>query len=113
MEKAVVDLYAKVTVGATGAPTLSRGKGISSIARNSAGVYTITLQDTYPTLLNVTCTTLLASGVPASGLCNIVTDSVASAGTIKVQFSNNSAATEVDSGAVLHFTITLSNSSAV
>lgn len=47
LENRVVHLYAKVTVGATGAPTLTSGNGIASIARNSAGNYTITFDDTY------------------------------------------------------------------
>jgi hypothetical protein len=52
-EKKVVDLFAKVTFGSSGAPTLvvAQSKGVKSIARNSAGDYTITLGDKYPTLL--------------------------------------------------------------
>lgn len=37
-----VKLWAVVAIGASGAPTLTRGKGISSVVRNSAGKYTVT-----------------------------------------------------------------------
>ena len=42
LEKQVVRLYARVTFGASGAPTLvaNRCKGIVSVTRNSTGVYT-------------------------------------------------------------------------
>lgn len=50
LEKEVKDVYAKVTIGAAGAPTLTSSIGIDSIVRNSAGDYTITLQDSYMSL---------------------------------------------------------------
>jgi hypothetical protein len=50
LEKEIKDIYAKVTVGATGAPTLTSSVGIASIVRNSAGLYTVTLQDAYNSL---------------------------------------------------------------
>lgn len=50
LEREVKELYAKITIGATGAPTLTVGVGIESIARNSAGDYTLTLSDRYNSL---------------------------------------------------------------
>jgi hypothetical protein len=50
LEKQIKTLFAKVAIGATGAPTIVDGVGIASIARNGAGDYTITLQDTYNAL---------------------------------------------------------------
>lgn len=50
LEKEVKDLYAKVTIGVSGAPTLTVGYGIASITRTSAGLYRITLQDRYSSL---------------------------------------------------------------
>lgn len=115
MEKNVVDLYLKVNIGASGAPTIARGKGIASITRTSAGLYVITLQDKYHALLNVQSAVKLASGLPASALFAISAEAVATAKTITVQYADGDtpAATDPDSGAVLYFTITLSNSSAL
>ena len=113
LEKAPVFLWAKVSVGSTGAPTLSRGKGISSVSRTGVGAYTITLQDKYPVFLNCEQTQLLASGTPAADFFKIVSETVATDGKINIQYLNEAGAVEVGSGTVLHFTISLSNSSAV
>ncbi len=50
LEKQVKDLYALVSIGASGAPTLTSGTGIASITRTSAGLYQVTLQDKYNSL---------------------------------------------------------------
>ena len=119
LEKAPVKLWARVSIGSTGAPTLSRGKGIASISRTSAGLYVITLSDVYVALLNATCTQLKASGFLASPIFHVVAETVASTKTITVQFSGPTAsgdtalkAVEVDQSNVLFLEITLSNSSA-
>ena len=113
LEKAPVFLFAKVAVGSTGAPTLSRGKGISSVTRTGVGAYTIQLQDKYPAFLQCDQTQLLASGTPAADFFKIVSESVATDGKIAIQYLNEAGAVEVGSGSVLYLTITLSNSSAV
>lgn len=48
-----VCLFLEFTVGASGAPTLVDNGGISTIVRDSAGRYTVTLQDHYYSLLRV------------------------------------------------------------
>lgn len=53
LEKEVKQLYADVAIGASGAPTLSVGLGIASVVRNSAGNYTVTLQDKYTRLMSM------------------------------------------------------------
>lgn len=50
LEHEVKDLYARVTIGASGAPTLVSPAGIASISRTSAGLYVLTLQDNYASL---------------------------------------------------------------
>lgn len=52
LEKEVKDLYARVTIGTSGAPTLvaNQSLGIASISRTSAGLYVLTLQDRYASL---------------------------------------------------------------
>ena len=47
LEKEVKTLFAEVAIGATGAPTLTSGLGVTSIARTAAGDYTVTLDDKY------------------------------------------------------------------
>ena len=59
LAKEVVSLYAQVSFGASGAPTLvttgtnstKTSQGIKSISQNGTGDYTITLQDPYYQLL--------------------------------------------------------------
>jgi hypothetical protein len=53
LEIDVAVLYGQFAVGASGAPTLSAqaSKGIKSVVRNSAGKYTVTLQDSYAAFL--------------------------------------------------------------
>jgi hypothetical protein len=53
LEKEVKSLFADVAIGATGAPTLTKGLGVASIARTATGDYTITLDDKYVRLMHV------------------------------------------------------------
>lgn len=53
LEKEVKELYAKVAIGASGAPTISSAYGIASVARVSTGLYRITLSDSYASLKHV------------------------------------------------------------
>lgn len=46
-KREVKEVFAKVSIGATGAPTLVSSEGVASIVRNSAGNYTITLRKKY------------------------------------------------------------------
>jgi len=52
LEKEVKDLYIKVSIGGTGAPTLVSGSsyGAASITRNGAGDYSLVLSDQYNSL---------------------------------------------------------------
>jgi hypothetical protein len=121
LEKGVVDLYAKVTFGASGAPTLTYGKGISSVAGGAAasatGTFTFTLQDTYIRLLKADITSVLASGYQAAPVLQITADNSATASskTVVVKLSNaaDNTATDPASGEVVLFHFTLSNSSAL
>jgi len=105
LEPKVVELYCKFAVGSTGAPTINTAasKGIASIARNSAGNYTITLEDKYNNLFQVTPMVVLASGSPASGAAMVVRSyDVQSAKTVVVEFLNGSfSATDIASGSTV------------
>lgn len=50
LEKEVKDLYARISIGNTGAPTIVNGYGITSITRNGAGDYSVVLTDRYSSL---------------------------------------------------------------
>ena len=90
LERGVVKLYAKVSIGATGAPTLvststssgNPSKGIKSVARTAAGTYRITFgrsdftgdtYDKYQRILNVSGV-ILDAGVSAVNAIQIKED---------------------------------------
>jgi hypothetical protein len=116
LEQGVVDLYASVAIGATGAPTLSaaNSKGVASIARNSAGKYTLTLQDQYNRILALQTAIKLASGAPSatsSVQAVLRSDSVSSKSVVIEFVDSTGAAVEVVSGATLLVHLQLKNSS--
>lgn len=121
---AVVKLYARISFGAAGAPTLSSAnggnvQGIKSIVRNSAGNYTITLgivggkTDTYASLLMIGHCPLAATA-PTAPLMNLLADSVASTGSVQIEFNSSAGvATDPASGESVLIEITVKNSSAI
>lgn len=114
MEKYVVELWAQVAIGATGAPTLNaaNSKGIASIARTGAGAYTVTLQDTYYRFLD--CQAVFVAANPASPVMHVVSENVAAAKTVLLQFRDYAgAATDPGNGDVLRMRFSMSNSSAI
>lgn len=116
LEKQVVDLFMDVTFGATGAPTLvkAKSKGIKSITRTSAGLYAVTLQDTYVRLLMAKHVFVNATA-PASPGMYITTETVATLATPVVNITFNAAGTATDpgSGEEVRVQFTLSNSTAI
>lgn len=116
LEKQIVELFFKFAVGASGAPTLDalNSKGIKSVARNSAGNYTVTLQDQYSKFLSLDAKELGASGIPAAPVVGVVSQAVGnSTPTVVVQFSSGGVATDPDSGSTIHGKIALGNTSAI
>lgn len=103
-ERDLVDTQAKITIGATGAPTLTLAKGIASITRNSAGNYTIVMQERMYLLTDVKCSFISGSSAPAAPMFNVVSEQVNNATpSMIVQFRaiDNSTATDPASGEVL------------
>lgn len=126
LEKQVVDIFARVTFGAAGAPTLvtAVSKGVVSVTRDSAGVYTFvfgtnaSMLDTYNKLLGVQVLydgsgdSDAASDAP---LWNLTDNSIATVGSASLQltFRNTSGtATDPSSGEAMFFTFTFRNSNA-
>ena len=69
LEREPVKIWALVSIGTSGAPTLSRGKGIASVAggagASATGLYTVTLDDKYVRLLRASGTVMKsAAAIP-------------------------------------------------
>jgi len=75
-ERDLCDIQAKISIGAAGAPTLSLAKGILSMTRNSAGNYTIVLQEQFYLLTDVEASFISGSSAPAAPLVNVVSEQV-------------------------------------
>lgn len=118
LELEVVHLYAKVNIGATGAPTLvaASSKGIASVARNSAGEYKVTLSDKYSSLLWGNCGLITTTGSDPTTVgvtARMEVDSVTAA-TPYVQFQFYKAdgtAADPANGAVVLIKLELKNTS--
>lgn len=113
-ERDLVDIYAKVTFGASGAPTLSNAKGVVSITRNSAGNYTLRLKDNFYLLMDAQVMFKSGSSAPAAPDMNIVSEQVntVSAPQMVIQFRDiAAAAADPASGEVAYLKITCRNAS--
>lgn len=123
LEKAPVHLYAKISIGASGAPTLNipQCQGIASITRTGTGAYTIdlgqsaTLVDTYQRLIGARVTSLVSGGLPAAPDLAVVEDNSNSLPTpnVEIQLSLDGAAADPANGEVLLLELVFSNTTAV
>jgi hypothetical protein len=119
LEKMPVTLYVQFSVGATGAPTLNAlsSLGVASITRNSAGQYTVLLQEPMVRLLSVDAQESNATGISASPNMAIVSGSTninsLAAPQVTVQFSSGGAATDIASGSLMTLQIVASNTTAI
>jgi hypothetical protein len=110
-----VMLHLKMAIGATGAPTLDEklSKGIASVVRDSAGQYTITLEDRYTRLMHLSVDQRDGTDPVAAPLVQVEADNSADATpTIVVQYRDAAdAATDPGDGEEQNMLIILSNSS--
>lgn len=110
-EKMPVQLYMQVSFGSTGAPTLVQGSSfVSSIVRNSAGDYTITLRDAYNRLMGMDQRFLNTAAPAAPGMW-IKSQAVATSKTIGIVFNAAGTPTDPASGENVYLIIFLKNSS--
>ena len=109
---APVQIFMKVTFGASGAPTLANNNNgfISSVVRNSAGQYTITLADAYNGLLGMDWVFIVSGAAPASPNMRVKTNSITSKSLVVV-FDAAGTATDPASGEIVLMTIMAQNSS--
>lgn len=111
LEKEVKEIYAKVTIAATGAPTLVAlsSKGVASISRTSAGLYVLTLQDKYNALMHASIAIVAPSSEDLSA--KVKAESVASAKTVTFQCTAAAIATDPATGDTLLIALQLKNTS--
>lgn len=116
-ERGRLELDATITIGASGAPTLTRGRFITSISRTSTGLYVLTLAGPFARFLNLHGVFLVASGVPAANMGLSLVSAVTTTGviTFKTLAADNSATpvavvADPASGEVLHLTVVIGNS---
>lgn len=111
LEKEVKEIYAEIAIGASGAPTLTRGTGVASVSRTSAGLYVVTLQDQYMMLMQAQVSIQSASAQDLNS--QLASQSVAtSAKTVTFRTQAAGVATDPTSGSVLRVRLDLKNSSA-
>ena len=109
LEREIKELYAKITFGASGAPTLTTGHGIASITKTDTGDYRLTLSDKYNSLK-------MAEGVLIKSTAEDITfavkaEAVSTNKTIDFWTLAGATPTSPSSGAVLLIKIEVKNSS--
>jgi hypothetical protein len=111
LEKEIKEIYAKVTIGSSGAPTLTTGYGVASITRTSAGLYQLTLADKYTSLKNMEV--MFLSSTAQDIRAQIKAEDVDVAKTIDFFTLTDATATDPSSGQVMLIKLDLKNTSAV
>lgn len=115
----VTDIFAHVTFGASGAPTLdiTNSKGVVSVTRNGAGLYTFVfgtkpgMLDPYSYLCNIRQMFINATAPAAPGMYIVSDLSSTAAASIQVQFNVAGASTDPASGEQVKLEFTFRNSS--
>lgn len=110
-----VMLFANISIGASGAPTLNaNSRGIKSVTRNSAGDYSIALEDKYTKLLEMNSNFITSTGTDAALEPTITSDSSAAAvPLIRIVYRVAAGtATDPSNGAIALIKMILRNSSA-
>lgn len=112
LDKEVKEIYAKITIGATGAPTLVTADsiGVQSVTRSSAGVYVVTLQDKYVKLLFLSANIVTPTAEDVH--VNMVSETVASSRQVTLRVCTGAVATDPANGDTLLVAFQLKNSTA-
>lgn len=111
----LTSIFAKVTIGASGAPTLvttgGLSKAVASISRNGAGDYTLTLTDTYPYFVGIRCVFNGGATGPAAPVVSVRSETVSTTKTVRFLCQNGGINTDPASGEVMFLEFVLKNSS--
>lgn len=109
LEKEVKELYAKITFGSSGAPTLTTGYGITSITRNSQGDYTLVLADQYVSMKSAEATFLSSSAQDIR--MQLKSETVSTSKQVNFFTLTGASATDPASGQVMLLKIDVKNTS--
>lgn len=111
LAKEIKFLHGKVAIGATGAPTLNvnNSLGIASITRDSAGVYILTLDDKYNSLVDFKVMQIAAAAEDLT--FQIESETVSTTKIIKFQCKAAAVETDPSNGSTLLIAIALKNTS--
>jgi hypothetical protein len=111
LAREVKSVYAKVSIGASGAPTLNVNSsvGVASISRDSAGVYIITMDDKYNALLHVDV--MMVEATAEDITFQVESEAVATTKVITLQCKAAATETDPSDGSVLLIKIDLKNTS--
>jgi len=111
LTREVKHLYAKAAIGASGAPTLDSNAsvGITSITRDSAGVYVVTLDDKYNNLVHFSVTQQAAAAEDLT--FQIESETVSSTKTVQFQCKAAAVETDPSNGSTLFIEIAVKNTS--
>lgn len=111
LEKEIKEIYAEISIGASGAPTIAYATGVASISRTSTGLYVLTLQDQYTRLMhaNVSIESAAAQDLDAQIQSSALTTS---AKTLTFRTQAAGVVADPSSGSVLRVALQLKNSSA-
>ena len=99
VEQGATALFAKVSIGASGAATTT-GYGFTSIAKSTTGEYLITLDRKYKKLLGLHVT--FEQATDQGLITSIKTNSLTSAGTILIRTAVGTTETEPSSGTIMY-----------
>lgn len=109
LEKESKHLYAEVNIGASGAPTIVKALGISSISRSAAGTYSVTLEDKYMRLLHVDVMQLASAAEDLT--FQVKSNNVSTTKVIEIFSKAAAVATDPSNGSKLFIKIEVKNSS--
>ena len=98
-----------VSIGAVGAPTVDRAKGVATVVRNAAGDYTVTMRDKWFLLMGARVT--LVDNTARDFTFQAANDLLSTSKTVDVFALTGGVKTELPSGSKLLIELDLRNSS--
>jgi hypothetical protein len=111
LEHEIKEIYATVSIGGTGAPTLTSKVGVTSITRNGAGDYTVVLDDKYNSLKMAEVSHLATSAQDLN--FQLHSETVSSTKTVRILCLTGATPTDPASGTIVRIKLDLKNTSVI
>jgi hypothetical protein len=108
-ERVIIDGYGSVN-DSIGTPTFTAAAGVQSITRNSAGNYTILLQDSWPAFLSGNVSLVMASGLISATVALVSVDVTVTKKVNFVVVNTSGAAVELPPQSGFYFYFEVKNS---